>query len=86
MIVFRVTDDEYYTLMAACRSAGGRNLSEFTRSELRDRLGSDPVALRFGALERRLSEIQMQIQNLLAAVDRGRMEIPAADAATVGKR
>jgi len=36
--VFRLTQDEYRALTQACRTKGGRNLSEFTRSELMARL------------------------------------------------
>jgi hypothetical protein len=34
IVVFRLSQDEYDRLRAACNAAGGRTLSDFTRSEL----------------------------------------------------
>lgn len=33
-VIFRVTEQEYDLLKSACAAAGGRNLSDYTRSEL----------------------------------------------------
>src|SRR3954462_5115289 len=58
MVVFRLTQEEYTRLRDACKSKGGRNLSEYTRSELLAMLQSDSIAgliqKRFGELEEKL--------------------------------
>src|SRR5436305_11381018 len=43
LVVFRLTQEEYRLLRAACAAAGRRSISEFTRSELLSIVKSDSV-------------------------------------------
>ncbi len=68
MVVFRLTQEEYASLRDACRSKGGRNLSEFTRSELLALLRTESIAAlmheRFGGVERRLAQLEGVVAGL----------------------
>ena len=73
MVVFRLTQDEYRKLQAACSAQGGRNVSDFTRSELLARIGDEESG---GGLERRLHAVEQQllamqctVQDLLGSMD-----------------
>jgi predicted transcriptional regulator len=70
MVVFRLTEEEYASLREACRSRGGRNLSDFTRSELLAILQSESMAAlvqkRFRDLELKLDDAVAQLTELLA--------------------
>ena len=69
VVVFRLSQDEYHMLKEACVRAGGRNLSDFTRSELLQYLHADTFSRRMGsqveALEQRINLMQTQLNNLL---------------------
>jgi hypothetical protein len=69
IVVFRLTEDEYEFLRGACHTAGGRNLSDFTRSEVLTRLASAPEIANFSALDQRLEEMQAQLQSVLALLE-----------------
>ena len=68
MVVFRLTQEEYACLSEACKSKGGRNLSEFTRSELLAMLHPESSASliqdRFDRLEQRLHQFETAIERL----------------------
>lgn len=68
MVVFRLTQEEYASLRDACKARGGRNLSEFTRSELLDMLRSESTASviqkRFTELEHRLMQFEVAVAQL----------------------
>jgi hypothetical protein len=68
MVVFRLTQEEYTALQEACKSKGGRNLSEFTRTELLAMLRSEQTAgliqTRFQELERKLAPLEAAIAHL----------------------
>jgi hypothetical protein len=68
MVVFRLTQEEYANLSDACKSKGGRNLSEFTRSELLTMLRSESSAAviqkRFDELEQRLTQFGVVVTQL----------------------
>ncbi len=70
--MFRLTQDEYRSLQEACTRAGGRNLSDFTRTELMQFLrmsaGQEPLTRRFAAIERQMVAIQTQLNDLLQGV------------------
>jgi len=59
IVVFRLSQDEYRSLQDACIRAGARNLSDFTRSEVLERLDSD---------EQQIATMQFQLNNLLQGV------------------
>lgn len=75
VVVFRVTQDEYNCLKSACATAGGRNLSEFTRSELLTFIQTDSlggvIQRRFSDLEQKLAELQLSLQTLARLVQNG---------------
>ena len=59
IVVFRVTDEEHQQLQQACESSGNRNLSEFVRLELLNRVqGRKAARANIAGLERRLSELE----------------------------
>ena len=59
VVVFRVTSDEYAQLQKACETSGSRNLSEFVRLELLDRVQSRIAArTNLAGLEKRLSDLE----------------------------
>jgi hypothetical protein len=60
-VVFRLTEDEYRTLRETCASKGGRNLSEFTRTELLAAVQSQSIS---GILQDRLRAMEDQISLL----------------------
>ena len=65
MVVFRLTQEEYATLRDACKARGGRNLSEFTRSELLDMLRSESTAV---VIQKRFTEFEQRLMHFEAAV------------------
>jgi hypothetical protein len=66
VIVFRVTDEERTQLQKAFESSGSRNLSEFVRMELLNRVQSRMAArTNLATLEKRLSDLEA---NYLQAV------------------
>jgi cob(I)alamin adenosyltransferase len=75
MVVFRLTQEEYACLSDACKTKGGRNLSEFTRSELLAMLHSEPATTaiqdRFDRLEQRLGQFESAIERLTEFVAPG---------------
>ncbi|MGD0361491.1 MAG: hypothetical protein ABSC93_11510 [Bryobacteraceae bacterium] len=75
VVVFRLSQDEYHSLLEACNRAGARNLSDFTRSEVLECLNSDApgshMARRFADLERQIAAIQFQLENLIQGVFHG---------------
>jgi hypothetical protein len=59
IVVFRVTDEEHEQLQQACESNGNRNLSEFVRLELLNRVQSRKAArANMAGLEKRLSDLE----------------------------
>lgn len=68
MVIFRVTQEEYSSLMSACAAAGSRSLSDFTRSELltmrqAGSLGS-VVERRFVEIDRKLTDLHVLIKHV----------------------
>ena len=61
VVVFRLTEEEYRSLKAACSAAGGRNLSDYTRSELLLALRPDGADL---SIHRRFQEIDHKLKDL----------------------
>jgi hypothetical protein len=72
MVVFRLTQEEYRRLQAACSAQGGRNVSDFTRSELLARIEDEDsgecLEKRLHAVEQQLLAVQCRVQDLLGAV------------------
>jgi|ERR1039458_6793851 hypothetical protein len=68
IVVFRLSQGEYDHLKSACAAAGGRNLSDYTRSELLAAVETDlcgsSMDRKFGEIDRKLSELQNMIQRV----------------------
>jgi len=59
IVVFRVTDQEHQQLQQACEASGNRNLSEFVRLELLNRVQSRKASrANLAGLEKRLAELE----------------------------
>jgi mobilization protein NikA len=59
IVVFRVTGEEHQQLQQACETSGNRNLSEFVRLELLNRVQSRKAArANIAGLEKRLSDLE----------------------------
>jgi hypothetical protein len=67
IVIFRLTQAEYDSLKSACSEAGARNLSDFTRTELLDRIKADDMG---SAIERRFLEIDRKLGDLCALIQR----------------
>jgi hypothetical protein len=76
LVVFRVTQDELVSLKAACAEKGGRNLSDFTGSELFTFLHSQSpeflIQRKLDDIERQLSRMQMDIREQYCSLAGGR--------------
>jgi len=76
MVVFRLTQEEYENLKVVCSERGGRNLSDFTRSELMNFLGSESLGglmeKRFSDLKQRLGELQDAVVKLTILISKAR--------------
>lgn len=73
MVVFRLTQEEYDNLKEICSERGGRTLSDFTRSELMNLLGSESRMERcFTDVRQRLSELQDAVSQLTFLVGNSR--------------
>jgi len=67
-VVFRVTDRELEALKHVCEAKGGRNLSEFARTELLKSAESIEIAAlkqRLAMVERSISRLEAGYQNLI---------------------
>jgi len=68
IVVFRLSQDEYDRLRAACAAAGGRNLSDFTRSELLTLVQTDDggsvIQRKFVEIDSKLSALQTMITHV----------------------
>ena len=68
MVVFRLSQEEYDRLRAACAAAGGRSLSDYTRAGLLNLAQSDnsgsSIERKFVEIERRLNTLQTLITNV----------------------
>ena len=68
IVVFRLSQDEYDRLRAACNAAGGRTLSDFTRSELLTLVqtgdGGSIIERKFVEIDRKLSALQTMIKQV----------------------
>ena len=73
MVVFRLTQEEYRKLQAACSAQGGRNVSDFARSELLARIEDEDsgagMEKRLHAVEQQLLAVQCTVQDLLGSID-----------------
>ena len=76
IVIFRVTPEEYSSLMSACVASGSRSLSEYTRSEL---LAMRQADLRDSIVERRFIEIDRKLSDLCALVQHVSERVIALD-------
>jgi len=64
VLLFRLTQDEYDRLIAACSERGGRSLSDFARTQLLQGI-EDPAADQVNAQLSRLESAVKQVTGLL---------------------
>jgi hypothetical protein len=68
MVVFRLSQEEYDRLRAACVAAGGRSLSDFTRSELLTLVQTDNndsvIEQRFVEIDRKLNVLHALVKHV----------------------
>jgi hypothetical protein len=87
LVVFRVTQEELASLKAACAEKGGRNLSDFTRSELLNFLHSQSpefiIQRKLDDIERQLGQMHMDIKERPCLSEAGRLPGPRRIAAGV---
>lgn len=81
VVVFRLSEDEYDSLKDACSERGGRNLSEFTRSELMSSVRSDSP---HGLIRKQLSQMETRLDQLQVSVDRITRQLDGAPALNPG--
>ncbi len=69
IVVFRVTPEEHRKLTEACESNGNRNLSEFIRLEILDRVQNrKTLRANIASLEKRLADLEAcHLQNVRPA-------------------
>ena len=66
LVVFRLSQNEYRALKEACDHRGARNLSDFTRSEVLDFLGSGALP---GNLHLRVAAMEQEIAGMRGAIN-----------------
>jgi len=75
IVVFRLTLDELASLKRACAEKGGRNLSEFTRSELLNLLHAQSeeylIQRKLDAIERKLTDMHTDMWEMSQLLDGG---------------
>jgi hypothetical protein len=68
MVVFRLSEEEYNSLRSACDAAGGRTLSDFTRSELltlvQSAAAGSGIERKFVEIDRKLNVLQTLIKHV----------------------
>jgi hypothetical protein len=89
-VVFRLSQEEYNNLTAACTAAGGRNVSEYTRCELLAAIQSDSlhavVHRRFLELDRRLADLHELVKELSGRISPQAADSGVAAGAVAGAR
>jgi hypothetical protein len=75
IVVFRLSQDEFETLKCACAEKGGRNLSEFTRSELLSFLRAQSpeylIHSKLDAIAKQLASMRTDMQEMSHLRDGG---------------
>jgi hypothetical protein len=64
VVLFRLSQDEYRALKETCERRGGRNVSEFTRSEVLDFLSSSVRPDRVADLAEQVAGLRAIIEDL----------------------
>ena len=79
IVVFRLSEEEYNNLRSACDAAGGRTLSDFTRTELLTLVqagdSGSGIERKFVEIERKLNTLQTLIKHVsdrITALDEDR--------------
>ena len=70
LVNFRVNEDEYATLLAACSQNGARSVSDFARLAVMRQAGADEkhaasIQWRLSALGHKMSELECRVLQLL---------------------
>jgi len=73
IVIFRLTQDEYDSLIAVCQKRGARNLTDFTRSEvlasIARELQSHARAGESSELDEKLDSLQSEIQYIRSLLE-----------------
>lgn len=74
LVNFRLNQEEYETLKAACSSNGARSISDFARSAVMRSVGAgEPgeglILVRLSKVGHRISELESRIRNLLRLLE-----------------
>jgi len=72
MISFRLSEDEYESLISVCENEGARSVSDLARDAVHRLIGRSPqieVEIALRALEGRVDTLDLQIRRLSMTVD-----------------
>ena len=74
LVNFRVNEDEYATLLAACSQNGARSVSDFARLAVMRQAGADEkhaasMQWRLSALGHKMSELECRVLQLLRLLE-----------------
>ncbi len=73
VLLFRLTQEEYDRLLAACTERGGRSLSDFARTKLLQRLEDDPrnpeIEGHLYRVNERLDQLQSAVQDVTGMLE-----------------
>jgi hypothetical protein len=73
LVNFRVNDEEYAALVAACSQNGARSISDFARLAVLRRAGggtrADKMQWRLAALGHKMTELEGRVQHLLRLLE-----------------
>ena len=72
MISFRLSEDEYASLISVCESEGARSVSDLARDAVHRLIGRSPqadVEIALRALEGRVDTLDLQIRRLSMTVE-----------------
>jgi len=79
-VIFRINQDEYNQLQAACSEIGARSLSDFLRSRVLNAAREPQLA----RLDQKLDEANLALQRLMQLVGEERPKEPALQFAQEG--
>lgn len=79
VVLFRLTQEEYQHLQAACTEESARSISDFARARV---LGAPPDVSSLAKIEAKLAELSDAVERLTRVVEQNQNTSPRADAAT----
>lgn len=70
VLIFRLTQDEYDNLQAACTGKGARSLSDFARSELLGAIGAELRPPSVSRVEEKLTELHAAVERIAQKLEK----------------